>query len=386
MVLSHEIHPAQNLKDNVYPIGEHLNKEKRHSIYYQRAIYSFNTLALGGVVNLQLNNNEFMGDMMLEMKIDCDPTGSTLRPLPGVRLIDRVEVIVGGSSQYIVNGDDIFNFMYDQAESNSKRAALIEGLGGNGGSKTSAQVVYYPLGHLPWSKIGVCEKLPFDSTLCGQVKMYLYLRDSSAIYSAGVTKTSLLSGKLYVRSATIQEPQDKLVLAQNQAISYPFTYIQSFVSPVFTPASVTTTQSVYLTGFKNAPVTQIFLRCILQSNTPNDSQNLVAIKNVVVSLNGNILFKEDEESFKYLQLFQNKAATSWNYDGSNDRYYASLVFSQYPSKVKDFNLEHQHGLQLTNQQVLVQFEANTTSACVLQATYCYNANLVIANNNAEFVI
>lgn len=379
--VSHQLHPASEMKDTLYPMGEHLNKERRHSIYYQRTIYSFNQLAFGGVVNLQFNNTDLISDCMLEATF---PAG-TLRSLPMVRLINRIEVIVAGAQPYILNGNDIWNFTYDSAESNSKRDQLIQLAGGNGGVKASSVTYYLPLGHLPWSKIQVTDKIPFDSTLCGQIKIYIYLNAVANVYSSG-TPSALDSGKMYVRSAVVQDPEDKIVLKQDEALNYPFVFCQSFVSPQFTPASTTQQQNVYLLGFRSGACTGMLLRNVDVSNQLNAGQALNTMSNIIISLNGQILFKLDNDSAKAWDLFQNKCATNWNYDGSNDYWYVSIPFSQTPAKNKDYGLEYQHGLQLANQQVLLQFTSSSTNAQVVEATYLFNGNLIVANGNAEIVV
>jgi hypothetical protein len=365
-----------------------MGKVKRGGIFYQRTFYAFNTLNFGGIVNIQFNNNtDLISDCLLEFNIDA--SGTTLRNLPAVRCIDRIEVIIGGSMPYILLANDIWNYMYDSAESTSKRDTIIEELaGGVGGVQTDVKTVYLPLGHLPWSKIqagGVADrKIPFDSTLCGQIKMYIYLADSANVYSANA-KNSLLGGKLYVRSATMPEPEHKLILKENQALSYPFgNYCQSFISPQFTPANVTQQQNVYLVGFKSAQCTSILLRCVDVAKQKNDGQSLNTMSNIILSLNGQILFKQDFDSSKALSLFQNKCATSWTYGGKT-YWYVQLNFSHQPVKNSSYGAELEEGLTLTNQQLLLQFTSSSTNAQLVEATYIYNSALIVQNQNCEIV-
>lgn len=377
--VAHQIHPGE-VHENLYPLSsKHILKEKRSALFYQRTIYAFNTLNWGGVVNLQFNNDAtLIGDCMLEMTF---PAG-TIRNLPMVRAIQRIEVIVAGAQPYSLNSNDIWNYLVDSCQSKEQKEQLVEQAGGAGGVLASSATYYLPIGHLPWSKFGVANKIPFDQSLVGNIKMYIYLSPQANVYSAN--GGNLDSGKLYVRQAVLQNPEDKLHLKENEALAFPFPFLQSFVSPTFTPASTTAVQNQYLLGFRNGQCTGILLR-LVEASTQFTSSVLATMSNIVVSLNGQILYKYDNNADRMLSLFNNRCATNYAISGTN-YWYVNIPISQTPMKNRDFGLEHQGGLNLANQQVLVQFTSSSTNACILEATYIYNGTLVVANSNAEIVV
>lgn len=379
--VSHMIHPGQ-VNENLYPMASNeLTKEKRSALFYQRSIYAWNATQFGSVVNIQLSNDgTLVGDMMLSATF---PAG-TLRNLPMVRLINRIEVIYGGAMPYSLNINDIWSYLVDCCQSKEQKETLIEYAGGNGGVIANSTTYYLPLGHLVNSKFGPAFKYPLDQALVGgSIKIYIYLNPVATVYSSG-TPAQLDAGKLYVRQAVLQNPEDKLHLKENEAVNYPFSFLQSYVSPSFTAPNTSTKVSQYLLGFRNGQCTQILLRLVEQA-TQYTSSNIAQMSNVVVSLNGQILYKYDDNADRVLSLFNNKCATNYVI-GSTTNWYLSIPIAQTPSKNRNFSLQHEGGLNLANQQVLVEFFSSSTNACVLEATYIYNANLVCANNQCEIIV
>lgn len=377
--ISEQIHPSANHIDNVYPLGMHLNKSKRNAVYYNRAIYGFSTLNFGGTVNIQLNNNALYSDTYISLTFGP----GTLRQLPAYQAIKRIEYIVSGSQPISLNMEDMMLFNLDQAETDGKRSEQISLAGGNGGVIAANTTYYIPLA-FPWSKIACANKLPFDSTLCGQVKLYIYLNDSSAVYSAGA-QSALVAGTVIMRMAELPNSEDKIVLAPNQVLNYPHPFLQSFVSVPFTPASTTTVNPVYLTGFRSGSLVGLLMRSIDVSNYVNARHVFNLMSNIKITLNGAVLYQYDNENWKLATLFENKLPTKVTVN-SVDYWYVHVNFTQTAMKNKDFGLEYQHGVDYRNMQVLVEFTSASTNQQVLECCYVYNGNLLVSNGNAEIIV
>ena len=384
--LSHQIHPSDSVVENVYPIGKRMEKERRHAIFSNRAKYEFNTLNFGGVVGIQLNNQALYSDTYIQMDFKSDDvSGSTLRRLCGLQAIQRIEYIIAGSMPVSLDWEDSFFALVDECESGEKRTELLRMAGSEQTTLNAGSIfrAYIPLS-LPWSKIKVAEKFPFDSNLTGQTRINIYLAQASDVYSANPV-TALSAGRLVIRTGEIVNPEDRIVPKPGQVLNFVYEFKQSYKSVAVTPASTSTVNQVYLTGFKAGSLTQILLRCLDVSKQTNAKHELNTMSNLKVSLNGQIMYDFNADNWKVANLFESNLPTRITVN-SVDYYWVNLVFVQTPLKNTNFGLKHQSGVDFRNQQVLVEYTSSSTNAQILEAVYLYNGNLLCSNGNSEIVV
>lgn len=375
--VSKELHPGMEV-ENLYPLAN-LEKHKRHSIFYQRQQYAFNSLAWGSTQNILLNKGDLLSDMFISMTL----APGTVYAIPAVKAINRIEIYYGSAQPQTVLGQDVYMYTFDSCESTSKREELIEQLGGSAGVLASNKTVNFPLGHLVMSKLQAVEKLPLDSNLLPQIKIFIYLNNQTDVYSSG--GANLVKGQLLVRSAVFADEASRMVLKPNQAVNYPFPFTQSFVSPSFTPPSSTTQNNIFLTGFRSGHITGILFRSIDVSKQNIQSEQTNKLENIQLSLNGATLYKFDDNTYDMSELFQNKCATNWTVGGTKYWYY-QVNFVQTAMKNENYGLIHQSGIQLSNQNVLLQFTSASTNSQIIQACYVYNGNLICINESSEIVV
>lgn len=376
------IHPGQVVND-LYPLPDNhdLQKQKRKNIFTTRFIQQLPSLAFGSQgLLLTINNVGMLADSILALTFKP----GTLRQLPAVTAVKRMDVIIAGSQQYTVNFDDNYLFSLAQTENYSKIQEIVALAGGNGGAIASNTTYYVPLS-LPFSMIrNAHRKFPFDASLLNSpVKIFLYLNDASNIYSSVTPPAELAGGELIMRQGLLSDSSERLALG-DKTINYPFPFLQSFTSTSFTPVNTTTPVDIYLSGFRSGDLSSIYFRCLDVANIDKQNFTLNTMSNIIVRINGNILYQYDFDSNKLFTLFESNVPPKVNLGGV-DYYYVPIHFSHRAIKNAMGN-EVQSGLNAQSQLIQVTFTSSSTNAQVLKCLYVYQSGVLVAGGNAEIVV
>jgi len=381
--VSHKLHPGHE-HENIYPIADSaVEKDKRKALYYNRFIQPFTSLSFGAQgILIQINNAQSLSDTWLDLTFGA----GTLRAMPAFNAIQRIDYQFAGSQLITVQGSDYMLFCLDQAENGTKRQEIINLAGGNGGVIAANTTYYAPL-MLPWSNIRALavDKFPFPADLLsGPVKLFIYLNSSSNVYSSVSPPASLIGAEYHMRVCDLQDQDQKLKLG-SEILNYPYTYLQSFVSTPVTPATTSTVNTVYLSGFRSGNLVGVLLRSIDVANQSISPYLFNTLSDVKMLLNGQVLMQFNYQDYKTANLFHNSEPCKLTIGGT-DYYYIHVNFSSTAIKNKSFGVEFMGGIDFTNQLVQLDFTSASTNVQVIQALYVYNGSVLIGGGNAEIIV
>lgn len=381
--LQHQIHPAEKHTD-LYPVSDDsdLKKQKRKNIFFNRYIQPFQSLNFGSQgILITVNNSSMIADTYVQMTF----AAGTLRQVPAMLAIQRIDYQVAGSQVITVQGQDMFLYALDSVEDGTKRAELLTQAGGNGGVIAADTTYYCPL-VFPWSQIrSQTKKLPLDTTLFnGPVKIFIYLNTAANVYSSGGPPASLVGAQVVMRMADLSDQSQRLMLGDKN-LAYSHAYLQSFISTPVTPASTSTVNTVYLSGFRSGDLLGVLIAGIDVANLNTNIFQYNTLKNVKMLINGITLVQYDQDNYKMQNLFENNVPCKITLN-SVDYYYIHVNFSHRAMKQADFGLSQQYGLNASNQLLQLDFTSSSTNAQVIRCVYVYQGAVVVGNGGAEVIV
>lgn len=381
--LQHSIHPSEKHTD-LYPIADDsdLKKQKRKNLFFNRFIQPFQSLNFGSQgILIQVNNASMIADTYLQMTF----APGTLRQTPAMLAIQRIDYQLAGSQLITIQGSDMFLFGLDSCEDGAKRAELVALAGGAGGVIAANTTYYVPL-VFPWSQIRAqTKKIPLDTTqFNGPVKIFVYLNTAANVYSSVTPPASLVGAELVMRMCDLSDQSQRLHLGDRNLV-YPHAYLQSFVSNPVTPASTSTVNTVYLSGFRSGDLLGMLVRSIDVANLNQNMWQFNLMKNVTLRINGVILLQYDEDNYKLQNLFENNTPCKVTVN-SVDYYYIHINFSHRAMKQANFGLDGQFGLNAQNQLIQLDFSSSSTNSQCIQICYVYQGGVVVGGGNAEIIV
>lgn len=383
------VHPAhENNINDVYPIGHDsaLKKPARKSLYYNRFILPFQSLTFGAQsVLFQINNVGLLDNTYLQFTL---PASGTVRAnsIIGQNIVTRVDYIFAGSQMVTISGADNFLFALDSCEDTGKKDELVALAGGalQGQVIAAEQNIYVPL-IFPWSQVrALSKKFPIDlSQINSPVKIMIYLNTASNLYSAN--PPSVLTGaQMICKMGELQDQSQRLHLG-DKILMYPHPFLQSFTSNAFTPASATTNNTVYLSGFRSGSLAGMLVRSLDVSKVNQTDYVFNALSDVVFRVNGVIVAQFDKENYKLQNLMDSNTACKVTIGGTS-YYYIHFNFTHRPLKLMDMGVQNQSSINLQSQLLQVDFKSNSTNAQVLQVCYIYEGMLALGQGNAEVIV
>lgn len=386
--LQHSLHPGSEHTD-LYPVPDDkdFKKQKRKNTFLSRFIYPFPSLSFGSQsILVTVNNLDMLADTYLMATFDNSGT-STLRALPMFNLFTRIDYIFNNSQMVTVNSRDLFLYMLDSVEDTGKKEEILALAGGNGGNITAPTTYYCPL-YFPWSSVRSGNKrTPIDlSQLNAPVKIMFYLNTASNIYSANPpASNSLVRAQIMCRQGQLSDASERLNLGDKHLV-YNHSYLQSFSSSPFQPATTSTVNTVYATGYRSGDLLGMLIRAVDVSKLGQTEWEYNTLSDLVIKLNGNTLIQMDAESYKIANLFHGNTANKITLGGVS-YYYIHINFSHYANKEVGMGATNlQYGINLSNQQIELSFKSSSTNNQQLLITYVYNGSIVVGGGSAEVVV
>jgi len=331
----------------------------------------------------------------------------------GYSLIKQVSFRYGGSSQYFLSGDQIFQNAMRRQTSRSSVDDLVN-LGGLfsansatagawGAAPQNAYVVLTLPHNIP-SGVGKAHPFPTD-LLTQQVQITVELNTPFsivAVASGGATvptsqNVSLASANFQVQQVMLNNQGDALArrvdMATN-AYAFPCEFVQQVQRQGL--ISQATPQSVVLTGFRSGEVKGIHCWLTKGSDTSSNPLKWYQPTNVQMLYAGDVYARYDNGVSQLFNLINgNKTSAFANVTLSSAggtfsqvsglSYWTELPFAQ---TFVDEDAHHVlvHGKPITNGIVNLLIQTPTAAAdWVLNVSYIYNSTLLMSQGTADFV-
>ena len=335
----------------------------------------------------------------------------------GYALIKQVSFRYGGSSQYFMTGDQIFqNALRKQTSRTS--ADDIATLGGNyatgaGGfpgnldvAQTASIVLTLP--HNTPSGVGKSHPLPTD-LLTQQVQITVELNPINSIFfvAAGATPTlpgTLASAQFQVQQVMLNNQGDALARRVDMAVNayaFPCEFVQQVQRIPL--ANTAASQSVVLTGFRSGEVKAIHCWLTRASMTAGGNAfyqpfNWYLPSSVIMTYAGDIYARYENGSSPLWNLINGNKAPAWDnlvaVDGGGGAVgapvsaiaqWVELPFAQ-TLVDEDSHYMLVHGKPITNGIVNLQLTTPSAQAdWVLNVSYIYNTTLLFSQGTADYV-
>ena len=342
----------------------------------------------------------------------------------GYALISQVSFRYGGSSQYFLSGDQIFQNALRRQTSRTS-ADDIATLGGNyatgaGGAagnldvaQTAAIVLTLP--HNIPSGAGKAHPLPTD-LLTQQVQVTVELKPLASVFGiaagsvggAAAIPSSLAFAQFQVQQVMLNNQSDALARRVDMSVNayaFPCEFVQQVVRvPLAAGAG---SQPVTLTGFRSGEVKAI--HCWLTRGADqNNAQNTPAgaaynpfnwylPSAVVMTYAGDVYARYEYGSSPLWNLINGDKAPAWDNnvvaDSGSQTFTASPALSQwvelpFAQTLVDEDAHHTlvHGRSITNGIVNLQVTPPSSQTdWVLNISYLYNATLLFSQGSCDYV-
>lgn len=328
----------------------------------------------------------------------------------GYALVKQVSFRYGGSSQYFLTGDQIFQNALRRQTSRTS-CDDIATLGGNYASANDlsgvaqyANIVLTLPHNIP-SGVGKAHPLPTD-LLTQQVQVTVELNSVASIFgvsagapggTAAVIPSALSSANFQVQQVMLNNQGDALArridMASN-AYAYPCEFVQQVQRVPL--AAGAAPQSVVLTGFRSGEVKAIHCWLTRGADAASNPFRWYLPLSVVMTYAGDIYARYESQSSPLWNLingnkapaFDNVVATdggsSWS-TASALAQWVELPFAQTLVDEDSHNILV-HGKPITNGIVNLQVQPpSSQSDWVLNVSYLYNTTLLFSQGTADYV-
>lgn len=334
----------------------------------------------------------------------------------GYAAIRQVSFRYGGSSQYFLTGDQLFQ---NALRAQTSRTSMddLASLGGNYASGTALAAAQYAnvvltLPHNIPSGVGKAHPLPSD-LLTQQIQVTLELNPIASIFgisagapsgTAAVIPAALSSAQFQVQQVLLNNAGDALArrvdMASN-AYAFPCEFVQQVQRIPL--AAGTSPQSVVLTGFRSGEVKAI--HCWLSRGVDLSGANYGGVYNpfnwvlpqaVVMSYAGDIYARYENQISPLMNLingnkapaFDNNVAVDGGSSFSGSSALAQWVELPFAQTLVDEDSHYTlvHGKPITNGIVNLQVTPpSSRSDWVLNVSYIYNTTLLFSQGTADYV-
>lgn len=331
----------------------------------------------------------------------------------GYALIKQVSFRYGGSSQYFLSGDQIFQNAIRRQTSRSSVDDLVN-LGGLfslnsatagawGAAAQNAYVVLTLPHNIP-SGVGKAHPFPTDLlTQQVQITVELYSPASIVAVATGGATTptaanvALTAANFQVQQVMLNNQGDALArrvdMSQN-AYAYPCEFVQQVQRINLT--NTANVQPVVLTGFRSGEVKAIHCWLTNSADTSSNPLKWYPISNIQMLYAGDVYARYDNGVSQLFNLingnktsaFANTTLTSGGGTFSQAAglsYWVELPFAQ---TFVDEDAHHTlvHGRSITNGIVNLQIQTPTAAATwVLNVSYVYGSTILMSQGTADFV-
>lgn len=424
------VRPGEGV-DLYYYDGETARKQVFPTTQNTKYVQQFANLS-GGSSVFTIPPQNGMQDIVCEFTCPAISGGSGAQlgalELPrawGYALISQVSFRYGGSSQYFLSGEQIFQNALRRQTSRTS-CDDIATLGGNyatgaGGApgnldvaQTAAVVLTLP--HNIPSGVGKSFPLPTD-LLTQQVQVTVELKPLSAVFgiaagaaagTAALIPSSLAFAQFQVQQVMLNNQSDALArrvdMAQN-AYAFPAEFVQQIQQIQL--ANTASSQSVVLTGFRSGEVRAIHCWLSRSSEQANALTSPAGAaynpfkwylpSSVVMSYAGDIYARYDNGSSALWNLINGDKAAAWDNnvvaDSGSQTFVASPSLSQWVELPFAQTLVDEdshnilvHGKPITNGIVNLQVTTPSAQAdWVLNVSYIYNTTLLFSQGTCDYV-
>lgn len=338
----------------------------------------------------------------------------------GYALINQVSFRYGGSSQYFLTGDQIFqNALRKQTSRTS--ADDIATLGGNyassldlSGVEQVANIVL-TLPHNTPSGVGKSHPLPTD-LLTQQVQVTVELKPLAAIFgiaagapanTKGCIPGGLSSGQFQVQQVMFNNQGDALARRVDMSVNayaFPCEFVQQVARQPLVSSS--DAQPVTLTGFRSGEVKAIHCWLSKGSDLANANSATAAAYNpfnwylpdsIQMTYAGDIYARYENKSSALWNLINGNKAPAWDNnvatDSGSQTFTAASALSQWVELPfaqtlvdEDSHYILSHGKPITNGIVNLLVKTPFAAAdWTLNVSYIYNTTLLFSQGTADYV-
>lgn len=385
-------------------------------------IISLPSLQFGSTSTINIPNSQFVDCCILHCVLpDIVANQSIIRGwLP--RMIRSIAWQLGSSNstQIYLQTDSIYQFIMGQIETSNKRLETLRLAGEqqlapqappSGQDKIPTEAWWVI--PLPFSTM--CDKLPIDTTMLqNNIQIQIQWESSgSAIYGGtGAIPTAFTVAEILFRQGKLSDQSKSLraemIKSPSLMYAYPFCHAQSFITPSFAGARVSSGNlcQMDLNTFANADLLAISLGVVLNTdrtptgnNTPNP-WNYAPLSNVQLSYAGQVLFQyPGYQAYRLTNMLtgsdqgESQIPGSYVFNGSTQPF-SSLPVDQYICWF-DFSMKrstclHSHLFntwRLTNQTLRLTFNTpQDTVQYTAYLTYYYNAVAELSNGTSSIYI
>ena len=332
----------------------------------------------------------------------------------GYALIKQVSFRYGGSSQYFLTGDQLFQNAL-RAQTSRTSADDIATLGGNyasgldlSGADQYANVVLR-LPHNICSGVGKSHPLPTD-LLTQQVQVTCEIYPLSSVFQvastgggAAVIPSGLKSAQFAVQQVMFNNQGDSLARRVDMSVNayaFPCEFVQQMQTIPLGPgqggAGAAPTQ-VVLTGFRSGEVKAIHCWLTRTSDTNANPYNWRLPLAVQMTYAGDVYARYDSQSSPLWNLINGNKAPAWDNvvvtDGGAGSFTTASALSQWVELPfaqtlvdEDSHYILAHGKPITNGIVNLQVSAPTQQDdWVLNVSYIYNTTLLFSQGTCDYV-
>lgn len=325
----------------------------------------------------------------------------------GYALINQVSFRYGGSSQYFLTGDQIFqNALRKQTSRTS--ADDIATLGGNyatgldlsGVPQTAAIVLTLP--HNIPSGVGKAHPLPTD-LLTQQVQVTVELKSPASIFavsgggSSPVVPAALQAAQFQVQQVMFNNQGDALARRVDMSVNayaFPCEFVQQ--KQTIQLAAGAGAQSVVLTGFRSGEVKAIHCWLTRSSEAVSNPFNWYLPAAVQMTYAGDVYARYEFGSSALWNLLNGNKAPAFDNNvvvDATGSWSASAALSQwvelpFAQTLVDEDSHHilVHGKPITNGIVnLLITPPSSQTDWVLNVSYLYNTTLLFSQGTADYV-
>ena len=414
--------------DYQYPDPQTATKQCWRTSMNTKFVVGFNTLT-AGVNTLTIPPNNGISDVLVQITL-TPPTTTTNVALSagwGYALINRLSYRVGGSSQFFLTGDQVFNNALRLAPDGSARDALVT-LGGPaiapGDWANANNLIAYVWLSLPFSHPSSVSKMPPlpSDCLTQQIQIQLELNAIASVTSnngGSLTGLALSSGSFYVSQVQLSNQGDSIARRMNlteNSLNYPLEFTQQEFSINLGSLASGATRTVSATGFRSGEVKEMvcWLTCDVDTaGVVKNNNKYYAPSSIVVTYAGDQYARYDNGMSRLWNLVNGRIvptaalAVNQTSGGSivnqpSQTSWAVLPFAQ-PYEPETYHTALMSGKEITNGIVQVQFtipsapDAFSGAAAggiaaggsisgnwTIHFSYVYNSVLVFSQGTCDF--
>jgi len=399
----------------------------RNNLYYSKdqlkvqsvqndTIFKFNqsvpSLGFGSSSDITVNNQDFMSDFYLYVKMQIEPNNS-LQAGWLFALIGSIQYTWGSSSQSQVslNSAQIFQICMQSCETSEKRAKMLENAGTLQPTAATQRTVEACLQiPLPWStNRNSMDKLPYDTSILtspvivkigwAQANEVIGTHAASTIYPS-----SLLAAQVIIKQVELTNRADSMknVLTNNDQLllGYPFYHRQNGSSESFQNVPVGGRLSIKLQSLINADLLGILYYCVpsddLRSggaaSQPVNRFNTFRVRNVVLESNGQVMYQapyhvgeliqasidvgDSETGKSYVDAAGASQSSGVIHGNSATKYFVNYIPLTFSKAINFGDTGEFHNTSRFGNQILTlsfDLENTATTNVTFHSTYIYNA-------------